>query len=105
MDTREFFIYLLLLAGSTYLIRVIPFSLVRKKIENPFIKSFLYYIPYTVLTAMTFPAALFATGNGVSALVGLVAAVIIATRCKNLTVVAVGSCLCVLICEIIIYFI
>lgn len=105
MDNREFFIYLLLLAGSTYLIRVIPFSLMRKKIQNPFIKSFLYYIPYTVLTAMTFPAALFATGHSGSALTGLIAAVLISTKCKNLTIVAVGSCACVLICEIIIVLI
>ena len=104
MNNHEFFIYLLLLAGSTYLIRVIPFSLMRKRIQNPFIKSFLYYIPYTVLTAMTFPGALYATGHLASALAGLIVAVLISTRCKNLTVVAVGSCLCVLICEIIISF-
>lgn len=102
MDTREFFIYLILLAGSTYLIRAIPFSLVRKKIKNTFIKSFLYYIPYTVLTAMTFPAALFATGNIISASAGLISAVLISIKCKNLTVVAIGSCFFVLICEILI---
>ena len=102
MENREFFIYLILLAGSTYLIRAIPFTLVRKKIKNPFIKSFLYYIPYTVLTAMTFPAALFATGNIISAAVGLVASVVISAKCRNLTVVALGSCLSVLVCEIII---
>ncbi len=101
MELREFFIYLFLLAGSTYLIRVIPFTLIRKKIKNPFIKSFLYYIPYTVLTSMTFPFALFATGNIVSASVGLAAAVLIALGCKNLTVVAVGSCTSVLVCEVI----
>lgn len=105
MDVREFFIYLLLLAGSTYLIRVIPFSLIRKKIKNPFIKSFLYYIPYTVLTAMTFPAALFVTGNILSAAVGLVAAVVISVKYSNLTVVAVGSCFSVLVCEIVIAFV
>lgn len=105
MDVREFFIYLLLLAGSTYLIRAIPFSLVRKRIKNPFIKSFLYYIPYTVLTAMTFPAAFFATGNIISAAMGLVSAVLISVKCPNLTVVAVGSCFSVLICEGLISFI
>ena len=56
MKTTQFWIYLLLLAGSTYLIRAIPFALARKKIDNVFIKSFLYYIPYAVLTAMTLPA-------------------------------------------------
>lgn len=102
MDPREFFIYLILLAGSTYLIRAIPFTLVRNKIKNTFIKSFLYYIPYTVLTAMTFPAALYATGNMISAAVGLVSAVLISIKCSNLTIVAVGSCFTVLISEILI---
>ena len=101
MDTREFFIYLLLLAGSTYLIRVIPFSLIRGKIRNPFIKSFLYYIPYTVLTTMTFPAALYATGNIISASVGLVTAILLSIKCKNLTVVAISASVGVLLCEMI----
>ncbi|MBO5745111.1 MAG: AzlD domain-containing protein [Clostridia bacterium] len=101
MPTGEFFLYLLILSGSTYLIRAVPFSLVRKKITNPFIKSFLHYIPYTVLTAMTFPAALYATGNVVSALVGLLVAVVLSFRFENLTVVALSSSLGVLICELI----
>lgn len=101
MDNREFFIYLLILAGSTYLIRVIPFSLIRGKIRNPFIKSFLYYIPYTVLTTMTFPAALYATGSVISASVGLVTAVGVSIKCKNLTVVAISASLGVLLCEMV----
>lgn len=101
MPTGDFFVYLLILAGSTYLIRAIPFTLIRGRIKNPFIKSFLYYIPYTVLTAMTFPAALFATGNIISALAGLVIAVLMSLRFNNLTVVSVSSCAGVLICEII----
>ena len=68
---KDFFIYLLIMAGSTYLIRALPFSLVSKKIKSTFVRSFLYYIPYTVLTAMTFPAALYATGSVLSAAVGL----------------------------------
>ena len=101
MPTGDFFVYLLILAGSTYLIRAIPFTLIRGRIKNPFIKSFLYYIPYTVLTAMTFPAALFATGNIISALAGLAIAVLMSLRFNNLTVVSVSSCAGVLICEII----
>ena len=61
MNNTQYFIYLLIMAGSTYLIRAVPFSLLTKKIENKYIKSFLYYIPYAVLSAMTIPAALFAT--------------------------------------------
>ena len=59
MDFMSFVPYLIVMAGVTYLIRVIPFVLINKKIENRFINSFLYYIPYTVLSAMTFPAILY----------------------------------------------
>lgn len=99
MDNRQFFIYLLLLAGSTYLIRAIPFAAVQKKITNPFVRSFLYYIPYTVLSAMTFPAALYATGNITAAAVGLAVAVAFAVKGKSLTVVAVASCIAVFVSE------
>ena len=102
MPIKEFFIYLLIMAGSTYLIRVIPFILANKKIENRFINSFLYYIPYTVLSAMTFPAALYTTGHIASAIIGVVTAIIVAIKCKNLTVVAGAACISVLIAEIII---
>lgn len=100
MDAKEFFIYLLIMAGSTYLIRVIPFVLIRKKINNEFINSFLYYIPYTVLTAMTFPAALFVTGHLVSAILGLIASSLLAIKGKSLIVVACTCCLVVLVCEL-----
>ncbi len=101
MNVKEFFIYLLIMAGSTYLIRVIPFVLIRKKIENNFINSFLYYIPYTVLGAITFPAALFVTGHIVSAVLGLLASSVAAIKGKNLTIVACVCCIVVLICELI----
>ena len=95
----EYWIYLLILAGSTYLIRAVPFVLVRKKITNPFVRSFLYYIPYAVLTAMTFPAVLFAAGNVVAAAVGLVVAVAVAWKDKSLTVVAVAACAAVFLTD------
>ena len=59
----SFWIYLLVMFGVTYIIRVIPFAIFHKKIENPFIRSFLAYIPYTVLAAMTFPAVFYSTGS------------------------------------------
>ena len=100
MNNKEFFIYLLIMAGSTYLIRAIPFALVRKKINSPFIKSFLYYIPYTVLAAMTFPSALYATGGSVTAAaIGLAAAILVSLKTKNLTVVAVTGCVAVFLAE------
>lgn len=95
----EYWIYLLILAGSTYLIRAVPFALVRKKITNPFIRSFLYYIPYAVLTAMTFPAVLFAAGNVVAAAVGFAAAILFALKSKSLTVVAVAACAAVFLTD------
>ena len=88
----EYWIYLLLMAGSTYLIRAVPFALVQRKITNRFLRSFLYYIPYAVLTAMTFPAVLFAAGNVVAATVGFVVAVLFALKGKSLTTVAIAAC-------------
>ena len=88
----DFWIYLLILAGSTYLVRAIPFAAMRKKIENRFIKSFLYYIPYAVLSAMTLPAAFYATGNVISGAAGLLVGGIFAYKGKGLTFVAVVSC-------------
>lgn len=101
MNNTSFFLYLLIMAGSTYLIRAIPFAAIRKKIKNTFIRSFLYYIPYTVLSAMTFPAALFATGNIYAASLGLVVAVLFAIKGKGLTVVAVAATITVLLTEIV----
>lgn len=99
MDSKQFFIYLTIMAGSTYLIRAIPFAAISKKIENRFIRSFLYYIPYTVLTVMTLPGALLATGSVISAAVGLVIAVLVAVKWKNLTLTAVAACISVYITE------
>ena len=96
---KDFWLYLALLAGSTYLIRAIPFAMVRNKIENRFIKSFLFYIPYTVLAAMTLPAALYATGNVVSGAAGLLVGGIFAYKGKGLTAVAIISCLTALLTE------
>ncbi len=100
MDNKQFFLYLLVMAGSTYLIRAIPFAAVKKKIENKFIQSFLYYIPYAVLTAMTIPAIFTATGSVVSASVGLAVAVILSLIGKDLTTVALLSCVAVFLVEL-----
>lgn len=88
----EYWIYLAIMALSTYLIRTLPFALVEKRITNPFIRAFLYYIPYAVLTAMTFPAVLFAAGNVAAAAVGFAVAVLFALKGKDLTTVAVAAC-------------
>lgn len=95
----QYWIYLLLMAGSTYLIRAVPFALVEKKITNRFVRSFLYYIPYAVLTAMTFPAVLFAAGNVAAAAVGFGVAILFALKGKGLTTVAVAACAAVYIID------
>lgn len=96
---KDFWIYLLILAGSTYLIRAIPFAALRKKITNRYVKSFLYYIPYSVLAAMTLPAALYATGNIIAGAAGLLVGGIFAYKGKGLTPVAVISCVTALAVE------
>lgn len=102
MTHATFFIYLAIIVISTYLIRAIPFVLVKNQIENRFIKSFLHYIPYAVLTAMTIPAIFTATESVISAVVGFVVAVVLALRGKSLTVVALLSCVAVYLVELII---
>ena len=101
MDMLTFLPYLLVMAGVTYLIRALPFVLVNKKIENRFLNSFLYYIPYTVLAAMTFPAILYGTNHMISAIAGLAVAVFIAYKGKGLLIVAVGACSAVFVAELV----
>ena len=96
---KDFLIYLAILSGSTYLIRALPFALLKRKITNRYARSFLYYIPFAVLAAMTLPAAVYATGNVISGLAGLVVGGIFAYRGKGLTAVAVVSCLTALAVE------
>ena len=96
---NDFWIYLLILAGSTYLIRAIPFALMQKKVTNVYVKSFLHYIPYAVLSAMTLPAALYATGNIISGAAGLIVGGFFAYKNKGLTLVAIISCVTALVVE------
>ena len=100
MDFMTFLPYLIVMAGVTYLIRAIPLVLVKHKIKNRFLNSFLYYIPYTVLASMTFPAILYATGSKLSATAGLIVAILLAYRKKSLIVVAAGACVAVLVVEV-----
>ncbi len=93
------YLYMAMMALVTYLIRVIPLTFFRKKIENPYIQSFLYYVPYTCLTAMTFPAIFYATNSVVSALAGVLAAVILAFYNKSLVTVAAAACIAVFFTE------
>ena len=89
--TANFPIYLLVMAGVTYLIRMLPLTIFRKEIKSTFIKSFL-----AVLGAMTIPDVLYSTGDMRTAAVGLVAAVFLAWKGKSLLTVALAACAAVL---------
>ncbi len=91
--------YIAVMAVVTYLIRVIPLTVFHRKIENQYVRSFLYYVPYTCLTAMTFPAILYTTGNLWSALAGVAAAAVLAFQNKSLVTVAAAACLAVFVAE------
>lgn len=80
-----------IMALMTYIIRVIPMAIFREKIENKRIRSFLYYVPYTVMAAMTFPAIFNSTGSTLSAMAGCVVAIVLAYKKKGLLVVALGA--------------
>jgi branched-subunit amino acid transport protein len=95
----EYWIYLAIMALSTYLIRVIPLVLVQKRIENKFLRSFLHYIPYAVLTAMTFPAILSSTATILSGAAALIVAVVLAYRGKSLLTVSLAASAAVMATE------
>lgn len=97
----KFALYLLVMAGVTYLVRMLPLVLVKHKIENRFIRSFLYYIPYSVLAVMTIPAIFYATSFVISAVIGFCVALVLSYFEKSLITVACCSCGAVLVCEII----
>ena len=96
----KFFLYLLVTAGVTYLIRMLPLVLMKKKITNRFILSFLHYIPYSVLAVMTVPAIFYATDR-IPAIVGFVIAAFLAYKGKSLLTVAAAACGAVLVCLLI----
>ena len=85
------FLYILTMAVITYLIRMLPMTIFRKKIRSRFIKSALYYIPYSVLSAMTFPAVFYSTGDVMSAVIGTIVALILAFFKMPMIVVALSA--------------
>lgn len=84
-------VYVAVMAGVTYLIRMLPLTLFRSKIKSRFLRSFLHYIPYTVLSAMTFPAIFYSTGNTITAAIGTIAALITAFFGLPLIIVALAA--------------
>ena len=98
------YVYIFTMALTTYLIRVLPLTIFRKPIRSRFLKSFLYYVPYACLTAMTFPAILYDTAYMISGIAALLVAMLLAFRGKSLLTVALASCAAVFICEQIMAF-
>ena len=92
-------VYIFTMALTTYLIRVLPLTIFRKPIRSRFLRSFLHYVPYACLTAMTFPAILSSTASILSGAAALIVAIILAYRGKSLIVVALSSSAAVLIVE------
>ena len=105
LDNKIFVPLLITMAVTTYLVRMIPFTLFRKKLEKPSVKAFFDYIPYTVLSAMTFPAILYATGSVISAAIGFAVALVLGFFERSLIVVAVGACLASLVAGVIMMYI
>lgn len=93
------------MALVTYIPRVLPLTLMRKKVESPFVRSFLFYMPYAVLGAMTFPAILYSTASVWSALAGMIVALLLAFFRKGLLIVAVSSTVAVFLTEYVLKFV
>ena len=89
--TTRLLLYILVMAVVTYLVRMLPLLVFRKKIKSQFVQSFLYYVPYAVLGAMTVPAVFYATGDLTASCVGLAAAFILAFFGQSLLVVALSA--------------
>ncbi len=95
MNWSVYLAHLLVMAGVTYLIRMLPLTVFRREIKSVFVKSFLYYVPYAVLGAMTIPGIFSSTGNAWTATAGLIVAVIMAWRGRSLLTVAIAACVAV----------
>ena len=95
----EVFLYILVMAAVTYLIRMLPLTLIRRPIRNRFLRSFLFYVPYVTLAVMTFPSILHTTSSPIAGLAALVLGIAAAWLGANLFQVAIGCCAIVLILE------
>ena len=94
------YLALLVMAAVTYLIRMLPLTLIRRTIKNQFLRSFLYYVPYATLSVMTFPAILSATASPWSGLAGFVTALVLSWKKKGLILVSVCACAVVFLMEL-----
>ena len=97
---NRIYLYILVMAGVTYLIRVLPLTLIRKEIKNTYIRSFLYYVPYVTLSVITFPAILTATASVWPAVIALIIAIFLAYKGKSLFIVSLAACTAVFLTEL-----
>ena len=95
------YVYILVMAGVTYLIRLLPFTLLQKPVKNRFVRSFLYYVPDVTLAVMTVPAILSATDSPISAWIGFAVAAGLALMGKGLFVVSLSACAAVFLAELV----
>ena len=101
MNNSVYIPLLIVMALSTYLVRALPFTIFQGKIKNKRVQAFFDYIPYSVLSAMTFPAILYSTGSVISAAAGFLVALILSWRGRSLLTVAIGTCLVTFIVSIV----
>ena len=94
------YVYILIMAAVTYLIRMLPLTLIRGTIKNTFIRSFLYYVPYATLSVMTFPAILSATAPPWSGLAGFAVAILLSWKKKGLIFTSLTACAVVFLLEL-----
>ena len=100
MQEHNIYLYILIMFGVSYVIRVLPLTLIRKPIKNRFVQSFLYYVPYVTLAVMTFPAITEATQSPIAGLVALIVGIVATWFGASLFQVAVTCCGIVLVLEL-----
>ncbi len=98
--SNNIYVYIGIMAAVTYAIRVLPLTLIRRKIKNTFLKSFLFYVPYVTLSVMTFPAIIEATQSPVAGAAALIIGIVLAFFGANLFIVAAACCTTVLLLEL-----
>ena len=99
---NNYILYILVMAGVTYLIRMLPMTLLKRKIKSPLFQSFIYYVPYAVLSAMTIPAILYSTSNVIPSVLGFASAVAAAFFGRSLLTVSLTACVSALVCELLV---
>ena len=95
--------HILVMAGITYLLRMVPLAFFRKKISSPYLRSMLYYLPYAILSAMVIPAVFNSTGSTITAAVGLTASLLLAFFRRSLVTVALGASVAAYFADLIIH--